>query len=324
DLQSRQKVFAKIERDRELNRHQGDWAARVELNGKVSGAFTDYHYYGTGDIGGTPDEESVKRLEAIVTKGTASFPLIEGRVFSELSHAQGPAIKVGDGPVHVISAKAEQMFLDITPAEAAGLPRYTGEMELTNHSAGSLTSQAYQKRWLRKEELLADAAEKASVTAEWLGARPYPLPRLNDAWTLEMGGHFHDIAAGTATPRSYEFAWNDDVIAMNQFAGVLTNATEGVAAALDTQTKGVPLVIFNPLNVAREDVVEAQVDFQGGMPKAVCVTGPDGKEVPAQVSGGNVIFVASMPSVGYAVYDVEPSAVASQAQSPLRVSNQGL
>jgi hypothetical protein len=47
-----------------------------------------------------------------------------------------PAVKVGDGPVHVISANAEQMFLDITPAEAAGLPRYTGEMELTNHSAG--------------------------------------------------------------------------------------------------------------------------------------------------------------------------------------------
>ncbi|MGB8914980.1 MAG: hypothetical protein WCC85_22075, partial [Candidatus Sulfotelmatobacter sp.] len=60
DLQNRQKAFAKIEQDRELNRHQGDWAARVELNGKVSGLLTDYHYYGTGDIGGTPDEESVK------------------------------------------------------------------------------------------------------------------------------------------------------------------------------------------------------------------------------------------------------------------------
>ena len=34
-----------------------------------------------------------------------------------------------------------------------------------------------------------------------------------------MGGQFHDIAAGTATPKAYEFAWNDDVIAMNQFAG---------------------------------------------------------------------------------------------------------
>ena len=27
---------------------------RVEQNGKVSGIFTDYHYYGTGDIGGSP------------------------------------------------------------------------------------------------------------------------------------------------------------------------------------------------------------------------------------------------------------------------------
>ena len=48
-------------------RFQGDWAARVLNNGKVTGVFTDYHYFGTGDIGGAPDEESVKRLEAIVT-----------------------------------------------------------------------------------------------------------------------------------------------------------------------------------------------------------------------------------------------------------------
>ena len=66
--------IARSERDQDLERYQGDWAARVEQNGKVSGVFTDYHYYGTGDIGGAPDEDSVKRLEAIVTKGTASLP----------------------------------------------------------------------------------------------------------------------------------------------------------------------------------------------------------------------------------------------------------
>ena len=307
-LRSQQKMLAQGEQDRELTWHQGDWAARVELNGKVSRVLTDYHYYGTGDIGGTPDEESVKRLEAIVTNGTARFPAEADPLFPRLSHDQGAAVKVGDGPVHVISANAEQMFLDITPAEAAGLPRYTGEMELTNHSAGSLTSQAYHKRWLRKEELLADAAEKASIAAEWLGARPYPLERLNDAWTLVMGGHFHDLAAGTATPKSYEFAWNDDVIAMNQFAAVLTNATEGVSSALDTQTNGIPIVVFNPLNIAREDLVEATVNFPGGVPKSVRVTGPDGKEVPAQMSDGKVIFAAKLPSVGYAVFDVLPDA----------------
>jgi len=305
-LRNEQQALARIDQDRAQARHQADWAARVEQNGKISGVFTDYHYYGTGDIGGAPQEKDVERLEAIVTKGTASLPIPEYLAFREGPHPEGPSVKVGDGPVHVISANAEQMFLDITPGQAAGLPRYTGEMELTNHSAGSLTSQAYQKRWIRKEELLSDAAEKASLAAEWLGARPYPVERLNNAWTLAMGGHFHDIAAGTATPKAYEFAWNDDVIAMNQFAGVLNNATEAVAAALNTETKGVPVVAFNPLNIAREDVVEASVNLPFGEPKSVRMTGPDGKEVPAQISHGKVIFAASAPSVGYAVYDVQP------------------
>jgi alpha-mannosidase len=322
-LQNQVRALTRIDQDRAQEHHQNDWAARVEQNGKVSGVFTDYHYYGTGDIGGAPHEDFVKRLEAIVTKSTIGLPPESQLGSQEQAQSIEPPVKVGDGPVHVISANAEQMFLDITPAQAAGLPRYTGEMELTNHSAGSLTSQAYQKRWLRKEELLADAAEKASLAAEWLGARPYPLQRLNDAWTLVMGGHFHDIAAGTATPKSYEFAWNDDVIAMNQFAGVLKNATEAVTAALNTQAKGVPLVVFNPLNIAREDIVDANVDFPGGMPKAVRVIGPDNNEVAAQISNGKVIFAAKARSVGYAVYDVQPSDSAS-AGSSLRVSQNSL
>jgi alpha-mannosidase len=315
DLQER----TRIDRDIDLQRFQRDWAARVELNGKVSGVFTDYHYYGTGDVGGAPREDSVKRLEAIVTKGTATFPEEGAIVIPGVPTPLGPPVTVGDGPVNVISSNSEEMFLDITPAEAAGLPRYTGEMELTNHSAGSLTSEAYQKRWLRQEELLAEGAEEASVAAAWLGARPYPLQRLNDAWTLQMGGHFHDLAAGTATPKAYEFAWNDDVIALNQFSGVLTNASEGVAAGLNTETKGVPVVVYNSLGIARDDVVEASLEFPGGMPQAVHVVGPDGKEAPAQISHGKVLFVAQVPSVGYAVYDIQPGPVAGA--SPLKVSN---
>jgi len=322
-LRNEQQALARIDQDRAQARHQADWAGRVEQNGKTSGVFTDYHYYGTGDIGGAPQEKDVERLEAIVTKGMASLPLPEYLAFRDGPRPVGPPVKVGDGPVHVISANAEQMFLDITPAEAAGLPRYTGEMELTNHSAGSLTSQAYQKRWIRKEELLADAAEKASLVAEWLGARPYPLERLNNAWTLAMGGHFHDIAAGTATPKAYEFAWNDDVIAMNQFAGVLNNATEAVAAALNTETKGVPIVVFNPLNIAREDLVEASVNLPFAKPKSVRMTGPDGKEVPAQISHGKVIFVAKAPSVGYAIYDVQPGESAADRYQ-MKVSENSL
>jgi alpha-mannosidase len=255
-----------------------DWPARVRKNGQASGVFTDYHYYGTGDTGGAPRESSVKLLETIVTKN--------------------------DGPLRVVSSTAEQMFLDIKPSQTARLPRYKGELELTEHSAGSLTSQAYQKRWNRKNELLADASESASVAAAWLGGRKYPQERLNNAWTLVMGGQFHDIAAGTATPKAYEYSWNDDVLAMNQFAAVLTDATESIASALNTQTKGTPVIVYNPLNVEREDIVEVPSDHP------VRVFAPDGKEVPSQLSNGKAIFLARVPSVGFAVYDMQVGAPA--------------
>lgn len=323
-LRSEESALTRLEKDRAQQRYQSDWAARVIGNGKATGLFTDYHYYGTGDVGGAPNEESVKRLEEIVAQGSVAMPPSGEFIPRGEGHTNWPVVKVGDGPVRVVSATADQMFLNITPEEAAGLPRYTGELELTNHAAGSLTSQAYQKRWIRKEELLADAAEKSSVAAAWLGARTYPQQRLNDAWTLAMGAHFHDVAAGTSTPRSYEFAWNDDVIAMNQFADVLKNATEAVSAGLNTETKGVPLVVFNPLNIERVDIVEASMHFPGGTPKAVHVTDPDGRETPAQISNGKVIFVASVTSVGYAVYDVQSGPGTAQASTHLHVTKNEL
>src|SRR5262245_10671796 len=234
-----------------------DWPARVQHESEASGVYTDYHYYGTGDTGGSPRENSVKLLESILAN---------------------------PGPLHIISSTAEQMFLDIK--DMSRMPRYSGDLELIEHSAGSLSSQAYHKRWNRKNELLADAAERASVAAMWLGGREYPLQRLNDAWTLVMGGQFHDNQAGTATPKAYEFTWNDDVLAMNQFAAVLTSATEAVSSSLDTQTTSIPIVVYNPLNVAREDVVEAKL---ANAPKHVRVFGPDGKETPAQMEGDTVV-----------------------------------
>ncbi|HEX5438429.1 MAG TPA: glycoside hydrolase family 38 C-terminal domain-containing protein [Gemmatimonadaceae bacterium] len=276
------------------------WINRVNRDGKRWGVFADYHYYGTGDTGGAPDDSSVAEVEKSVTS---------------------------DGPLHVISSDADEMFLDITPHEESTLPRYAGEMELQNHSAGSLTSEAYQKRWIRENEVLADAAEEASVAADWLGGRPYPMTRLNHAWRLMMGGHFHDIAAGTATPRSYTFAWNDDVIAMNQMASVLTSAATAVSAALDTRTQGTPLVVYNPLNIRRQDVVKATVPFTSE-PRGVQVVGPDGQSVPAQLESwkdgqADILFLATMPSVGYGVYDVR-AASAPAPSTGLSVTNRSL
>src|SRR5579859_4413587 len=295
-----------------------DWPSRIDIDGKATGVYADYHYIGTGDIGGAVDEESVKLLEATVTKGEAVLPAAypAPNASDAAATTTSAPVRMGDGPVQVVSAAADQMFLDIKPEMESRMPTYQGDLELINHSAGSLTSEAYHKRWNRKNELLADAAEKASVAAAWMGGRPYPQQRLNDAWTLVMGGQFHDTGAGTATPRAYEFAQNDDVIASNQFADVLTSATQSVASALDTHVSGTPIVVYNPLNVAREDVVEAAMPSAG---KAVRVYGPDGNEVPAQVANGKVLFLAKEPSVGYAVYDLR-SAQSAAPSRELKVS----
>jgi alpha-mannosidase len=304
-----------------------DWVKRIALDGQVTGVYADYHYVGTGDIGGAAQESTVKLLEAIVDKSETVLPPPPGPTFGRpeegVTATHGPEVTVGEGPVHVIEATADQMFNDIKPQMTTRMPQYKGDLELINHSAGSLTSQAYHKRMILKNELLADAAEKASVAAAWMGGLPYPEQRLNDAWTLELAGHFHDLAAGTATPRAYQFSWNDDNIAANQFAGVLTSATEAIASGLDTQGKGTPIVVFNPLNIAREDLVEAKVDFPGGTPKAVNVYGADGKQAAAQLEDGKVLFLAKVPSVGYAVYHVLP-AESSAPNATLKVTESSL
>jgi alpha-mannosidase len=305
-----------------------DWPARIQRNGEVSGLFTDYTYFGTGDIGGAPREFSVKLLDAVVGKKTTVLPP-PPPVIPPVD-LQGEPVRVGDGPVRVLSATAEQMFLDIKPEQAARLPRYSGDLLLSDHSAGSTSSETYQKRWNRKNELLADAAERASVAALWMGGRNYPNGRLNSAWTLVMGGQFHDILPGTATPRAFEFSWNDDVIAANHFSSVLTSATESIATGLDTRARGKAVVVYNPLNVERDDVVEAEMKFDGVAPKSVRVTDPKGVEVPAQVVGENdgstkILFLARVPPVGFAVFDVRadesPSAV---EESALKVSESSL
>jgi alpha-mannosidase len=317
-----------------------DWPHRIERNGEVSGLFTDYHYYGTGDTGGSPRENSVKLMEAIVTKGDASIPVYTpggrggGQGGQQTPPQMAPPVKVGDGPVHVVQSNADQMFLDIPPSYIAKMPKYSGDLELTNHSAGSLSSETIRKRWNRQNELLADAAERASVAAEWLGGRAYPMERMNRAWALVMGGQFHDIMAGTATPRSYEFSWNDDVLAMNQFADVLTSATEAISSGMDTRGSDVPIVVYNPLNIAREDVVEARVGAviphaMGGMPRGVQVIGPDGKIVPSQLVGDDpavdkILFLAKMPSVGFSVYNVEGTGERNAPGGELKVTDRSL
>ncbi len=276
------------------------WRQRLDANGTNGGVFADLLYYGVGDRGGAPTATSLDWI----AKSVAST-----------------------GAVRVISARADQIFRDITDAQKAGLPRYKGDLLLTEHSAGSITSQAYMKRWNRLNETLAEAAEKASVAAHLLGAAPYPREKINRAWGLVLAAQMHDILPGTSLPKAYEYSWNDEIIALNTFASVLTDAVGGVARALDTQVSGVPLVVFNPLSIAREDVVTAEVDLPANTVGVAVYDGAD-RPVPTQlisVSGTkhHLLFLAKVPSLGFSVFSVKSGGAFKEATT-LQVSDRSV
>jgi len=275
------------------------WEKRLDENGRKAGVFADFQFHGVGDQGGGPREESVVWLE----KSLATT-----------------------GAVRVVSAKADQMFRDISEQQMKGLPRYKGDLLLTEHSAGCLSSQAYMKRWNRANELLADAAERASVAAHLLGGATYPREKLNRAWELVLASQMHDILPGTSLPLAYQYSWNNEIIALNSFASVLEDAVGAVARALDTQVEGEPLVIYNPLSVEREDVVEAEVEVDSA--SGIQIADGKGRPVPTQVlwhtnGVARILFPARVPSIGFAVYSVQ-SGKSKQSKSTLRVTGRDL
>lgn len=277
--------------------NNSNWIKRVLDSGQKYGVNAEYMYYGVGDVGGAPTEESVDWLMK--------------------------SIKNND-KVKIISSTTAQLFDDITPELKAKLPSYKGEFLLTNHSAGSITSAGFMKKMNRKNELLAYKAEASSVMGEWLGAGNYNMDKINKAWRLVMGSQFHDILPGTSIPRAYDFAWNDEIVAANQFSAVFADASGAVIRAMNTKAKGIPVVVFNPLSFEREDCVEAAVTFNE-VPKTVRVYNADNDEVPSQVvkTEGNkvtILFLAKTPSVSYTTFDVRPSEKECSISTGLKVS----
>lgn len=279
------------------------WADRVEYNGANYGVYADYHYYGVGDRGGAPREKDVKNYLASIDNKDSKFRLV--------------------------LTSSDQMYKDITEEQRQKLPIYRGDLLLTEHSAGTLTSQAYMKRWNRKNEILADAAERAAVAATWLGASDYPLKKLNKSWRMVLGSQMHDILPGTSLPKAYEYSWNDEVIALNGFASVLSDSVGAVCQAMDTDVKGKAIVVYNPLAIDRKDPVQAMVSFPEGVPATVGVYDWEGKNIPCQVISRTekkveVLFVANIPSVGFACYDVRSRKFGTGSSTGLKVSRRTL
>ncbi len=264
------------------------WLERLRSMGERCGAAVGVRYFGTGDRGGSPDRETLDQAESAMN---------------------------GDGPIEVRCAPSHAILDELDPEARARLPLHDSEILLPTHGTGCWTSQAALKRWNRKNELLAAAAERAAVAADWTGAMPYPRERLRQGWLRFLWHQMHDDLTGTSIPEAYEITWNDEAVAANLLSGVLVDGVAGVAARLDTRPPddapdSLPLVIYNPTGLAREDIVEVVITSDlapGGEPLSVSRRG---EVVPTQVerlddSRLRILFPASVRPLSFTVFRLE-------------------
>ncbi|MBQ8288295.1 MAG: discoidin domain-containing protein [Clostridia bacterium] len=279
---------------------RAEYLKQIEHNEKWTGVPARMMYYGVGDYGGSPSDESARYLnEAVEQNG-------EDKAFE------------------VISASTDQIMNELSPEQIASLPEYN-EGLLIPHGYGALTSHTINKRWNRKSELLADSAERAASIAEWMGKASYPKERLEEAWKLFLWHQFHDDLPGTSILDAYGFTHNDFVIAQNMLAAELTASIDAIASGLHTNVKGTPVVVYNPVSTEHWDVVAAEMAVSSPY---VRVFAPCGTEVPAQVmtvNGKTVVkFAAKMKPISVAVFDVQESDIPSQTESKLSVTDRML
>lgn len=277
--------------DEDLTQHAGlaELATRTPLN-KV------YRYYGTGDVGGSPTLTSV---QAVVNS-------LDGK-----------------GPLKIKSVTSDQLYKEYQPYNAhPELPQYSGEFLMDVHGTGCYTSQAAMKLYNRQNEILGDAAERASVAAEWLNQAAYPQAMLDESWKRFIFHQFHDDLTGTSIPRAYEFSWNDELISLQQFSGILASSVNAIVGQMDTRVKGIPVVFFNAVGYPVTELSEVEI-ATASSPRSAEVFDASGKKVAAQVLGyengkARLLIEARVPATGYSVYDVrlssgKPTAAATAA-----------
>ena len=262
--------------------------------------WVSWKYFGVGDRGGAPSDANV------------------GKLMARIQDNPNQAIKV-------VHASSDQFFLDLTPSQINALPKYSGEFLLD--WAGCRTSNAAIKLKNRRNEQRAVAAEHAAIMANAHTGYVYPAQKIWNAWFGFLVHQQHDDISGTSEPDADAETYKAMDASFGDFSQVLTDATKSFSSVLDTRVSKpdrIPIVVFNQLSTEREDVVETAVDFGTATPAGVKVFDPAGKEVPAQIVSATdtnvtIAFVANVPSVSYAVYEVQPTATANPPNPKLSI-----
>ena len=213
---------------------------------------------------------------------------------------------------------AEQYFLDVLQQEKKdNLDIPVVSRDESQYNEGCELSRFDLKLGNRLAENTLISAEKFGTIANLLGYS-YPANELDKAWRQLLYGQHHDGITGCGADVPYLDLTEAYHEALELSCNVLETAQAYISEKINTSVqKGIPFVVFNPLNWERNDVVSAVLNFDEPV-KSFEIVDEKGNKSEFEIEvlkseGGNIAsakisFLAkSIPSVGYKTYWAIPS-----------------
>jgi len=261
------------------------------------------HLYGVGDHGGGPTRVMLDHAEQLRAPDTV-FPKLQ---FSF----------------------ASDFFRDMEKKlPSMQVPTWDGELYFAYHR-GVFTTQAETKRRIRRAEENVLNAEKFASLASLYGRR-YPQDEMEQTWKNLLFDHFHDIMPGSGIAVNYLDA-KRNLESVDRVANDVTLASlREIAAHVNTQNEGEPVMIFNSLAWPRTEVTEIEAQLPAPA-TAIEVVDSAGKpaesqalSLDAETHRARFLLLSHTPSLGYQIYFVRASTNAPTVHSLLKASRDTL
>jgi alpha-mannosidase len=244
------------------------------------------HLYGVGDHGGGPTRVMLDHAEQLRAPD-AVFPKLEFSFASEF-------------------------FSDMEKKlPSMQVPTWDGELYFQYHR-GVFTTQAETKRRIRRSEENVLNAEKFASLALLYG-RPYPQEVMTQTWKNLLFDHFHDIMPGSGIAVNYLDAKRNLENVDRAANDVAFASLKEIAAHVNTEGEGVPVMLFNSLSWPRTEVVEIEAQLPGPASQVEVADSKGGRveyqllSLEAGTNRAHVRILATTPAFGYQTYFVHSS-----------------
>ena len=252
------------------------------------------YLYGVGDHGGGPTRTMLDRADRLRAPDTV-FPKVE---FST----------------------AKDFFADLQKElPRLKVPTWRDELYFEYHRGVFTTQSDTKQRIRRDEDLMLDAEKFASVAS--LFGRSYPQDEFELAWKNLLFDHFHDIMPGSGIAVNYLDAKRNLEDVARSGNQIMEGALGEIAAHINTQGAGVPVVVLNSLSWPRTEVIEVEAQLPGPT-KQVQVVDSEGKPADSELlaiepgtNRARLLILARTPALGFETYFVRETAKAAVNRS---------